>query len=187
MSVRDDKAAARKTAFERRAGADRAVAVQANAHLTAAIRDVPGRVVSGYWPIRTEIDPRATLNAVVKTHDVCLPVVAGTGLPLSFRRWTPGCAMERGVYGASIPTDPAEVTPDILIVPFAAFDVAGYRLGYGGGFYDRTLERLRGLGPVTAIGFAYAVQQVEQVPREATDQPLDMIVTENGVIKPETI
>ena len=175
-----DKDAARKAAFAARAAADRSGMDRANDHLLAAVRAAPGKVVSGFWPIRTEIDPRPALHALAETHDICLPVVAGTGLPLVFRRWTPGARMESGAYGAMIPADPVEIEPSTLIVPLAAFDRRGYRLGYGGGFYDRTLERLRRNGPVTAIGFAFAAQQVDQVPREATDQPLDLIVTENG-------
>lgn len=179
-----DKTAARKTAFAVRAAADRSGEARANSHLEAAIRAAPGNIVSGYWPIRTEIDPRATLEALSATHPLCLPVVARNNLPLTFRRWSPGAAMEKGAYGAAIPADPDEATPEILIVPLAAFDAKGYRLGYGGGFYDRTLERLRRAGPVTAIGFAFAVQQVDAVPREPTDQPLDVIVTEDGPIRP---
>jgi len=179
-----DKDAARKAAFAARAAADRSGMARANEHLEAAVRAAPGRIVSGFWPIRTEIDPRPTLHALAETHQLCLPVVAGTGLPLVFRRWHPGAAMEIGAYGASIPADPAEIEPQTLIVPLAAFDVAGFRLGYGGGFYDRTLERLRRKGPVTAIGFAFGAQRVEDLPRDATDQALDLIVTEDGPLKP---
>lgn len=179
-----DKEEARKAAFARRAKADPSVADAANTHLEAAIRSAPGNVVSGYWPIRTEIDPRPTLHALADTHRLCLPVVGGTSEPLSFRRWTPESEMEEGAYGAAIPLDPVDYLPDILIVPLAAFDRTGFRLGYGGGFYDRTLEKLRHAGPVTAIGFAYAAQEVDRVPRERTDQPLDLIVTENGAISP---
>lgn len=172
---------ARKAAFARRRLADPAVAEQACRHLVEAVRAAPGKIVSGFWPIRTEIDTRPALAAIAATHDICLPVVAGAGLPLTFRRWRPGAAMETGAFGASIPADREELTPETLIVPLAAFDREGYRLGYGGGFYDRTLERLRRAGPVTAIGFAYALQEVDAVPHDATDQPLDAIVTEAGL------
>ena len=187
MTIAADKRAAREDAFARRAKADPSVTAPANSHLERAVRAAQGRVVSGYWPIRTEIDPRPTLHALADSHDLCLPIVGGTSEPLTFRRWTPESRMEVGAYGAAIPVDPVDMVPNILIVPFAAFDRAGYRLGYGGGFYDRTLERLRRTGPVTAIGFAYAAQEVDLVPREATDQPLDMIVTENGVILPDKL
>jgi len=90
---------------------------------------------------------------------------------------------EAGYLGALIPEVAEEVVPEVLIVPLLAFDRPGYRLGYGGGFYDRTLERLRARGPVTAIGFAFAAQEVDRVPTEPTDQKLDLIVTERGVIR----
>lgn len=179
-----DKDAARKSAFAARAATDRSGMARANEHLEIAVRAAPGKIVSGFWPIRTEIDPRPVLHALAETHTICLPVVAGNGLPLVFRRWYPGAAMERGVYGALIPADPVEIVPSILIVPLASFDAKGYRLGYGGGFYDRTLERLRRMGPVTAIGFAFSAQKVDAVPRDATDQRLDLIVTEDGPAKP---
>ena len=181
MTLADEKAAARKDAYARRKTADPTLSGTANRHLEAAVRAAPGKVVSAYWPIRTEIDPRPMIHALAASHMIGLPVVKGAGLPLAFRRWVPGAKMEVGAFGAEIPTDPGEVVPDILIVPLAAFSEDGYRLGYGGGFYDRTLEILRARGPVTAIGFAYEVQLAETLPLEPTDQPLDIIVTETGL------
>lgn len=175
------KDAARKAAFARRKTADRAGEVAANAHLLEAVRASHGGCVAGYWPIRTEIDPRPTLHALAPTHRLCLPVVAGEGLPLTFRRWTPETEMEAGAFGAAIPAEAVPEVPEILIVPLASFDAKGYRLGYGGGFYDRTLEQLRKRGAITAIGFAFDVQKAEELPTEPTDQPLDMIVTESGI------
>lgn len=182
MTVKDTKALARKTAFARREQADVRSNTEANRHLGLAVRSAEGRTVSGYWPMRTEIDPRPTLDALANTHVLCLPVVIGSGRALEFRRWSPGVAMSAGAFGTHWPAEDDRVTPEILIVPLAAFDRRGYRLGYGGGFYDRTLERLRANGPVTAIGFAYSIQEAKEVPTEATDQPLDMIVTENGIL-----
>ena len=89
-----------------------------------------------------------------------------------------------GTFGALVPAKGDWIVPEVLIVPLLAFDRRGYRLGYGGGYYDRTLEVLRARGPVTAIGFAFAAQEVDEVPIEATDQPLDLIVTERGIIRP---
>lgn len=175
------KEEARKAAFLRRKGADPAVTAEANRHLEAAIRGAPGRVVSGYLPIRTELDTRPAMEAVAASHALCLPVVVGAGRPLVFRRFVFGAEMIQGDFGTSWPADPVELEPETLIVPLAAFTEDGYRLGYGGGFYDRTLERLRSRGPVTAIGFAYEVQRAENLPLEPTDQPLDMLVTEAGV------
>ena len=93
--------------------------------------------------------------------------------------------MVPGAFGAAIPDTSKTLEPDILIVPLAAFDAKGFRLGYGGGFYDRTLERLRAMQPITAIGFAYDLQECAEVPTEPTDQPLDLIVTETGIRRPQ--
>ncbi|MGI9389044.1 MAG: 5-formyltetrahydrofolate cyclo-ligase [Boseongicola sp.] len=180
MSIAEKKAVARKEAYARRKSADPVLAEAANRHLEAAVRAALGKMVSAYWPIRTEIDPRPAINALAKSHVIGLPVVGGTGLPLTFRRWVPGADMEVREFGAEIPTATEEMVPDILIVPMAAFTDDGYRLGYGGGFYDRTLEVLRSRGAVTAIGFAYDIQRATSLPLEPTDQPLDIIVTETG-------
>jgi 5-formyltetrahydrofolate cyclo-ligase len=113
-----------------------------------------------------------------------VPVIEGKGLPLRFREWSPGVRMQPGPFGAQVPATGDWLQPELLIVPLLAFDAAGRRLGYGGGFYDRTLAALRARGPVRAIGLAYAAQQVGEVPADATDQPLDAIVTEAGVLRP---
>ena len=91
--------------------------------------------------------------------------------------------MVDGPFGAHVPADGIEITPQIIILPLLAFDARGYRLGYGGGFYDRTLEKLKSLGPVQAIGFAYSAQEIEEVPIEATDQRLDAMITDAGVTR----
>ena len=150
-------------------------------HLSAHILELAGDTVSGYWPIRTEADPRPALHEISKSRSVVLPVVEGEGMPLSFRSWKPGADMIDGAFGAAVPQVKTGADPDILIVPLAAFDARGFRLGYGGGFYDRTLEKLRAVKPTIAIGFAYEVQGVSELPIEDTDQALDFIVTENGV------
>ncbi|WP_438669361.1 5-formyltetrahydrofolate cyclo-ligase [Pseudogemmobacter sonorensis] len=148
-----------------------------------------GGALAGYMPIQTEIDPRPAL--AVAPVPVCLPVIQGRDLPLRFREWSPGSPLVEGAFRALIPAEGAWLEPRVLIVPLLAFDARGFRLGYGGGFYDRTLERLRaraalseGAAPVRAVGFAFAAQEVEAVPVEPTDQPLDAIVTEAGVIEP---
>jgi 5-formyltetrahydrofolate cyclo-ligase len=109
---------------------------------------------------------------------VGVPVIIGPGQALRFREWSPGCAMVEGEFGARIPAEGAWVEPEVVIVPLVGFDARGYRLGYGGGFYDRTLAALRASAPRLAVGFAFAVQEVEEVPTDATDAALDMIVTE---------
>jgi len=175
-----EKAAAREAAYVRRKAAH-AGGAEASETLLAAITPLAGMVVSGYWPIRTEIDPRPALKALAAARRIVLPVVEGPGRPLGFRFWSPGAAMIPGVFGARIPAEEEGAEPEILIVPLLAFDARGYRLGYGGGFYDRTLERLRATRPTVAIGYAYAAQEVEAVPTEPTDQKLDMMVTEEGL------
>lgn len=182
----DAKSAARKAAFAARKTAHSdaladARAAAATGHLLAAIGPARGRIVSGYMPIRTELSP---LPAMARLHAagarICVPVIAGGGLPLDFREWTPDAAMETGPFGARIPVRGEWLVPEILVVPLVGFDAAFNRLGYGGGFYDRTLERLRRAAPTRAIGFAYAAQQLSRIPREPTDQPLDALVTESG-------
>ncbi len=114
----------------------------------------------------------------------CLPIVLGHGLPLEFRRWYPGEPTQPGMWKIPRPLPDAElVVPDVLLVPMLAFDRHGYRLGYGGGFYDRTLDQLRAKKNVIAIGVAYAGQEVDAVPRGPHDQPLDYVLTEQGLIQ----
>lgn len=181
-SLTEVKAALRTAAEARRA----AVATDPEAparRLLPLLAGASGRVLSGYWPMRGEADPRPAMAAHV--GPVCLPVVEARGRPLRFRRWAFGQPLVSGAYGAMVPADNAEdLAPDVLIVPLLAFDRAGYRLGYGGGFYDRTLEALRARGPRQAIGLAFAAQEVAAVPRAATDQPLDLIVTEAEILRP---
>ena len=180
MTIDQVKADARKAAFASRklafeAGQGRAADLLAD--VLAAHR---GKALSGYMPMRTEIDPLPAMAAHQGT--VCVPVIIGKGQPLKFREWTPGCAMVPGEFGALIPADGAWVEPDILIVPLLAFDARGYRLGYGGGFYDRTLQALRAQRPTFAVGYAFSAQQLADVPIDQFDQRLDAIITERGQI-----
>lgn len=178
----------RREAATRRSAAARAAPAAGEALAAQVLQaiDLPaGALVSGYAPMRDEIDPHPLLAALAaRGHGLCLPVVAGKGRPLVFRRWRPGAPLVEGAYGALVPEEGAETcAPAVLLVPLLAFDRAGYRLGYGGGFYDRTLAGLRGQGPVLAIGVAFAGQEVPAVPREATDQPLDWLATEAWTAK----
>ena len=145
----------------------------------------PGTTVSGFWPLPSEIDPRPVLYHLhARGHPVALPVVIGRGQPLSFRLWRPGLKLVSGSFGVLHPGPEApEAEPRMLIVPLLAFDRRGYRLGYGGGFYDRTLTRLRRTGRTAAVGVAFAVQEVEEAPRDDTDEPLDWVVTEREAIR----
>ena len=180
MSATEAKAAARQVALARRAsahghGLDRA----AQARLAEILTPHAGRAIAGYMPIRTELNPLPVMAAhALAGGPVGVPVIEAPGAPLVFRRWTPGTVMVAGAFGALIPEAGGAVVPELVIVPLLAFDRAGGRLGYGGGFYDRTLERLRAARPTLAIGLAYSAQEADRLPLEPTDQPLDAIVTE---------
>ena len=162
------------------AGAD------AVSHFFTAMDPPAGCVVSGYWPMRHEFDVRPLLAAFHERGHVCaLPVVVGKGQPLEFRAWTPGATLVEAAFGTRVPpADVRVVTPTLLLVPLLAFDDRGYRLGYGGGFYDRTLANIRagGLAPV-AVGCAFEGQRIDAVPVNATDQRLDWLVTESRAIQ----
>jgi 5-formyltetrahydrofolate cyclo-ligase len=144
-----------------------------------------GVAVSGFWPIGSEIDVRPLLLALAaRGHVIGLPVVAGRDQPLVFRSWREGDAMGEGPHGIREPLESAaEVTPGVLLVPLLAFDRAGYRLGYGGGYYDRSLGELRGGGRAIAIGVAWAAQEVPAVPHDRHDQPLDWMLTEREIFQ----
>jgi len=186
--VIDSKVEARQRAVAVRKAAH---AVGAGAAKTACERflaaglSAKSATVSGYRPIRTEIDPTPLMIALnQKGHRLCVPVIRGSGRPLEFREWWPGVEMTRGAFGAEIPLGTDVLIPDILITPLLAFDRQRWRLGYGGGFYDRTLAGLRAVRPIRAIGFAYSAQEMSVVPREPTDQPLDAVVTEREAMIP---
>lgn len=176
------KAEARRLAFERRAAAFAAVGPDHAGLLSDVLAPHKGKVLAGYMPMRTEISPLTAMTRMAAHGPVCVPVIQGKGMALRFARWTPGGAMTAGEFGAPVPLAQDWLEPEVLIVPLVAFDRHGGRLGYGGGFYDRTLAALRARGPVLALGFAFAAQEAEALPLEATDQPLDMIVTEAEVI-----
>lgn len=146
-----------------------------------------GASVSGFSAMGSEIDPLGLLEWATRTgYRTCLPVVQPLGHPLQFRAWAPGEPLVARTWGIREPADTAPlVEPDALLVPLLAFDRRGVRLGYGGGYYDRTLERLRRLKPVIAIGLAYAAQELAEVPSGPHDQRLDWVLTENGPIRIE--
>jgi 5-formyltetrahydrofolate cyclo-ligase len=184
MTTLDDlKKAARKAAFARRKVAkeiDDGTSASLLSSVLAGYRGVP---LAGYFPIRTEIDPTAAMAEACAHGFVGVPVITGEAQPLLFSRWEPDCAMKDGPFGARIPEVDHYFEPEVLIVPLVAFDRNGGRLGYGGGFYDRTLEMLRAKRSTLAIGFAYSLQESENLPLEPTDQPLDLIVTEREIIE----
>jgi 5-formyltetrahydrofolate cyclo-ligase len=161
--------------------ADGSVGALAAEQFLAHISIRVGQVVSAYWPFGDEFDTRPLMHRLVGFGaNVALPVVVRKLAPLIFRRWRPGDALEPAVLGTSMPSgDRPELVPEVLIVPLLAFDAEGYRLGYGGGYYDLTLAGLRAMGrPMVAVGLAYAAQEQALLPRETFDQRLDWVVTE---------
>jgi 5-formyltetrahydrofolate cyclo-ligase len=180
-ALADQKAQARTAAFARREQAHKAGQGALGAKLLMQVlAQYQGKILSGYMAMRTEIDPLAAMTAHL--GPVCVPVIKAKAQPLEFHQWTPETVMLDGPFGARVPQNGAVLLPEVLIVPLVAFDAQGNRLGYGGGFYDRTLQKLRALRPTIAIGFAYAAQQADALPLEPTDQPLDFIVTEAKVL-----
>lgn len=175
------KTAARKAAFATRKEAFVAGQGQAAEILADFLATHSGRALAGYMPMRTEIDPLPAMAA--HQGPVGVPVIPGAAMALKFREWSPGARMLAGEFGALIPAEGAWLQPEVLIVPLLAFDARGFRLGYGGGFYDRTLEALRTKRPTLAIGFGFSAQEVTEVPIDATDQKLDFMVTEKGVVR----
>ncbi len=164
-------------------GAGEAIATRLMSLLPDLAGGREGLTIAGYWAKGDEADVLPALTAVAAAgHATALPVVAGRAWPLIFRLWRPGHPLVPGAFRVMEPMDEAPlVQPDIVLVPLLAFDDRGYRLGYGGGFYDRTLEVLRAEAPTQAVGIGYAGQRVESLPIDAYDQRLDWIVTEQGV------
>jgi 5-formyltetrahydrofolate cyclo-ligase len=175
------KRVARETAFALRQRLDAVTAGQALAgHVLRDFPPPPGAVVSGFWPIGDEIDIRPLLGALHdRGHRVTLPVTPRRGEALTFRGWQPGDVLVPERFGTMRPTGDL-LTPDMLLIPLLAFDASGGRLGYGGGFYDRTLAQLPGR---LRMGCAFAAQQVDAVPFGPYDMRLDAVATENGIIR----
>jgi 5-formyltetrahydrofolate cyclo-ligase len=154
----------------------------AAAHV-AALKIADGATVGGYIAINDEADPHIILKKLtLQNCEIVFPRVVANVEPLAFHRREPGREMAKGAYGIPEPAkDWPLAYPKILLVPLLAFDRHGHRLGYGGGYYDRTLDFLRANSTVRAIGVAYAGQEVDELPREAHDHPLDAVITEQGV------
>ncbi len=177
----------RKAAFARRdalRAAERQAAAEAIAARPFPLSIAPGAIVSGFSPLTTELNPLPLMRKLAAAGaKLALPVVAGRGKPLIMRSYAFGQPLNEGVWGIREPKDDApEVDPDILVVPLAAFDRRGNRIGYGAGYYDMTISRLRSLKAIVAVGIAYAAQEVAEVPTTARDARLDLVLTERQVI-----
>jgi 5-formyltetrahydrofolate cyclo-ligase len=163
----------------------RKAAAEAIAARTFPATIAPGAIVSGFMPLKSEINPLPLMQKLARVGArLALPVVAGRGKPLIMREWAWGEPLAAGVWGIREPKPEApEVAPDILLVPLLAFDRAGHRLGYGAGYYDMTIAALRARRPVTAVGIAFAAQEVPAVPTTPRDARLDLVLTEREVIE----
>jgi len=185
VGIEEAKAALRKEAHKRRAQLHPSLRLDAArdavGHFLEHVALNKDDVVAAYWPIRDELDIK---HLIVKLMDsgqpVALPVVLGDEEPLELRLWQDGAPLYEAGFGTLAPEDGApRVTPDVILMPLLGFDKHGTRLGYGGGYYDRTLARLEKRPRL--VGFAFARQEVDHIPRQAHDVPLDAIVTELGV------
>ena len=162
----------------------RATAAQAVAQRAFPVALAPGAIVSGFMPLKSEINPVPLMRTLADAGAaLALPVVAGTGKPLTMRAYRFGDVLASGVWGIREPSpDRPQVFPDVLLVPLLAFDRRGHRLGYGAGYYDMTIGALRAQKPVVAVGIAFAAQEVAEVPVTARDAFLDLVLTEREVI-----
>ena len=162
----------------------RAAVAQAIAARPFPIAVAAGVIMSGFMPLKSEINPLPLMRRLAEGGArLALPVVAGKGKPLTMRAYAFGDRLAAGVWGIREPKpDAPEVFPDILLVPLLAFDRRGHRLGYGAGYYDMTITALRARKTVVAVGIAYAAQEVAEVPTTPRDARLDLVLTENEVI-----
>jgi 5-formyltetrahydrofolate cyclo-ligase len=182
-----DKSTLRSAALARRAALSsehRAAAAQAIAVRAFPIPVEPGAIVAGYSPIRSEIDPIPLMQALAaQGARLALPVIIARDEPLMFRVWSPTDDLVRGSLGIPEPRPEApQLMPDIVLVPLAAFDRSGHRIGYGAGHYDRTFAQLRAIKPFIAVGLAFEVQEIEAIPMQPHDVALDYVLTEARVI-----
>ncbi|TYC60484.1 5-formyltetrahydrofolate cyclo-ligase [Rhodobacterales bacterium] len=179
----NEKDVLRKQALSRRAALSGVERIEKSLALTdlADALPVPERaIVSGFWPIRDEIDPRPLMDLLRRRgHELCLPAIAEPHL--MFRKLERGAELISAGFGTlEPPTDAQQLVPDVLLMPLAAFDASGNRIGYGKGHYDKTIAALEQTKPLLCIGLAFAVQEVDRVPAEAHDKPLNGIMTETG-------
>jgi 5-formyltetrahydrofolate cyclo-ligase len=185
--VPDQKAELRTATLARRdamPAAERQAAAETVAARAFPIDIAPGTIVSGFMPMKSEINPLPLLRKLAdRGAQLALPAIDGRGKPLIMRAWTFGDALKAGQWGIREPVPEApQVDPDILIVPLACFDRAGHRIGYGAGYYDMTINAVRAKKKVVAIGMAFAIQEIPRVPAAERDEQLDLVLTEREAI-----
>jgi len=186
-SIDDLKKSIRAEAVARRdalSPQDRAQAAETIAARPFPLDIKPGTIVSGFMPLKTEINPLPLMRKLAAAGaQLALPVIDARGKPLIMRAFSFGDALNSGQWGIKEPKPEAkEVAPDILLVPMLAFDRAGSRIGYGAGYYDMTIAKVRATKPAMAVGIAYAAQEIDQVPVTPRDAPLDLVLTEREII-----
>jgi 5-formyltetrahydrofolate cyclo-ligase len=185
--IEESKAALRREAMARRdalPAEERKAAAEAMAARKFPLAIAPGMIVSGFMPMKSEISPLPLMQRLARAGArLALPAITGRGKPLIMRAWSWGEELDRGQWDIREPKpDAAEVEPDILLVPLLAFDRTGHRIGYGAGYYDMTINRLRARKTVTVVGIAFAAQEVPTVPATPRDERLDLVLTEREVI-----
>lgn len=183
----EPKAALRRAALSVRREVHKSRALSAELTLMERLHAELGRAaktIAGYWPIGDEINCRPAIEKFASEGtQVALPVVAGQGQVLIFRAWKPGERLETGPFGTSHPGNGSAVcTPDVLLLPLVAFDHKGQRLGYGAGYYDRTIATLRANGKILAVGVGYDEQEIEHIPADDHDQVMDAVITDQRTI-----
>ena len=186
-AVLEQKAQLRREALARRDALPveiRKAVAEAIAARAFPLAVAPGVIVSGFMPLKSEINPLPLMRQLADAGaSLALPVVIGLGKPLIMRSWQWGEPLVPGVWGIRQPPPTApELQPDVLLVPLLAFDRRGHRIGYGAGYYDLTIAQLRAKKPIAAVGIAFAAQEVETVPRTAFDAQLDLVLTESETI-----
>ena len=186
-SISELKSVIRKDALMRRdalPAAERAKAAETIAPRAFPLAVERGTIVSGFMPLKTEINPLPLMRKLAEQGaQLALPAIDGRGKPLIMRAFAFGDALASGQWGIREPkADAPEVVPDILLVPLLAFDRIGHRVGYGAGYYDMTIAKVRGMKPAIALGIAFAAQEIEQVPVTPRDARLDLVLTEREII-----
>ena len=186
LELKSLKERERRAALARRDALDPAFRTSVATRLADLAGELPlpaGALIGGFLAIRSEIDPLPLLARLAdRGQKLALPVVMPDRETMIFRHWPIGDPLEKASFGLSVPPESQPVVePRILLVPLAAYDRRGYRIGYGKGHYDRAIERLELSGPVLKIGIAFSAQEIDAVPAEPHDRPLDFLLTENGL------